>query len=125
MHLINTSGFALFTVSWWRGIAFISGVRALRFKSWSGQSNTVLPMARHHCNISSKGVVLLRRSDVEMQCAFLASYRSKYNSKARITRSSFLYNLFALIILELSHLGVIFLKNFLPDGSIWNYENQN
>ena len=30
------------------------------------KSDTVLPTARHRCNISSKGVVLLGRNDAEM-----------------------------------------------------------
>ena len=45
-------------------------------------------------------------------------------SKAGITRSSFLYNLFASIILGLSHVDVTFLKNFLPDGSVWVFRKQ-
>ena len=41
-------------------------------------------MARHHCDISSKGVVLLKRNDVEMGPAnsFQAlTYYSEYNEK--------------------------------------------
>ena len=49
----------------------------------------------------------------------------KPNPKAGITRSSFLYNLFASRILELSHLDAIFLKNFLQDGSIWFFRQAN
>ena len=85
MHLIYVSGYALFTVSWWRGIGFVSRVRALGFKSWTGQSNSVLlPMARHHSDISLKGVVLLRRNDVELGPAnslHALIYCSKYNEK--------------------------------------------
>ena len=66
MHLIYESGYALFMVRWWSGIAFVSEVGALRFKLWTGQSNTELPIAHHHCNISLKRVVLLGRNDVEM-----------------------------------------------------------
>ena len=66
MHLVYASDYALFTVSWWRSIAFVSGVGALRFKSWAGQLNTMLSMAHHHFDISSKRVVLLGCNDVEM-----------------------------------------------------------
>ena len=76
MHLIYASGYAIFTVSWSRGIAFVSGVGALRFKSWAGQSDTVLSMAHHHCDISLKGVALLGRNDVEMKnlISFMISF---------------------------------------------------
>ena len=83
MHL-NCVSYALFTVSWSRGIAFASGEGALRFKSWAGQSHTVLPMAYHHCNISSKGVVLLGRNNVEMGSSnslHASMYCSKCNKK--------------------------------------------
>ena len=71
-------------ISWLSGNAVVSGVGGLRLKSWAGQSNTVLPMAHHHSDISSKGVVLLKCNDVEMGPAnsFNAStYYSKYHEK--------------------------------------------
>ena len=35
------------------------------------KSDTVLPTARHHCNITLKGGVLLGRNDAEMGPAYL------------------------------------------------------
>ena len=57
---------------------------AMRFKSWAGQSNTELSIACHHCNISSKGVVLLGCNDVEMGPAnslHASMYYSEYNER--------------------------------------------
>ena len=84
MHLIYASGYALFAVNWSSGNAFVCGVEGLRFNSWAGQSNAMLPMARHHCGISSEGVVLLGRNDVEMGPAYslhASMYYSKHNEK--------------------------------------------
>ena len=50
-------------VNWSSGNAFVSEAVG----QISGQSNqTVLSMARHYCDISSKGAVLLGRNDAEM-----------------------------------------------------------
>ena len=76
-------GYALFTVNWSRGIAFVSRVGALRFKSWDGQSNTVLPNVlpplRHFFERNTGG-----HNEVEMGPAkFLHAliYCSKYTEK--------------------------------------------
>ena len=53
-------------VSWSSGNAFVSGAGGVRFKSRAVKSDTVLPKARHRCDISSKGAVLPRRNDTEI-----------------------------------------------------------
>ena len=48
------------------------------------KSNAVLPMARHCCDISSKGAVLPGRNDVEMGPAnslHASAYYSEYNER--------------------------------------------
>ena len=48
------------------------------------KSDTVLPTARHHCDISSKGAVLPGRNDAEMGPAnslHASAYYSKYNER--------------------------------------------
>ena len=52
--------------SWSSGNAFVPGAKGLRFKSQAGQIEQVLPTARHRCDISSKGAVVLGRDDMEM-----------------------------------------------------------
>ena len=66
------------------GNAFVSVTRGLRFNSRSVKSNSVLPTACYHCNISSKGAVLLGRNDAEMCPAnslHALVYCSNYNEK--------------------------------------------
>ena len=46
--------------------AFISGAGGSRFKSRAVKSDTVLPTARHRCDISSKDAVLPEGNDTEM-----------------------------------------------------------
>ena len=51
---------SMIPANWPSGDAFVSGVEGLRFKIWTGQIGlTVLPTARHRCNISSNRAVLL------------------------------------------------------------------
>ena len=48
------------------------------------KSNTVLPTARHRCDISSKGAVLPGRNDAEMGPAnslHASAYYSEYNER--------------------------------------------
>ena len=45
---------------------FASGARGVRFKSRVGQIGQSVPTARHFCNISSKGNMLLGHNDAEM-----------------------------------------------------------
>ena len=61
------------------GNAFVSRRGGQRVKS-----HTVLPMARHRCDISSKGAVLPGRNDVEKGPAnslYTSVYHSKYNKR--------------------------------------------
>ena len=64
--------------SWLSGNAFVCGEGGLRFKSQAGQTNTVLPTARHRCNISSKGAALLGLNDAEMGRAKLLHALANY-----------------------------------------------
>ena len=45
--------------------------------------------------------------------------------KAEITRSSFLRNFLTSMFFELSHLDAIFLLSYLPDGSVWVFQQTN
>ena len=80
------------------GNAFVSGAGGLRFKSQAGQighsvangspplrkSDTVLPTARHRCDISSKEAVLPGRNDAEMGPAnslHASAYYSDYTKR--------------------------------------------
>ena len=48
------------------------------------KSDTVLPTARHRCNISSKGAVLPRRNDAEMgptNSLHASAYYREYNER--------------------------------------------
>ena len=54
-------------------------ISSLRFKS-----DTVLPTARHRCDISSKGAVLPGRNDAEMgpdNSLHASAYYSEYNER--------------------------------------------
>ena len=51
--------------SWPSDKAFVSGARDLKFKS-PVKLDTLLPTARHRCDISSNGAVLLGRNDTEI-----------------------------------------------------------
>ena len=69
---------------WSSGNAFVSGAGGLRFKARAVKSDTVLPTARHRCNISSKGVVLLGCNDAEIGPAnsfHSSSYYRVYNER--------------------------------------------
>ena len=71
-------------ISWSSGNAFFSGSGGLRFKSQAGQIGTVLPTARHRCNISSKEAVLPGHNGAEMGPANLlhaSAYYSEYNER--------------------------------------------
>ena len=52
--------------SWSSGSAFVSGAGDLSFKFRAVKSDTVLPTARHRCDVSSKEAVLPGRNDAEM-----------------------------------------------------------
>ena len=56
----------LFYASWSSSNAFVSGTGGLRFKSRAVKLNTVVPTARHRCDISRKGAVLPGRDDAEI-----------------------------------------------------------
>ena len=56
----------LFYASWSSSNAFVSGTGGLRFKSRAVKSDTVVPTARHRCDISWKGAVLPGRNDAEI-----------------------------------------------------------
>ena len=58
--------FAFSYDGWSSGNVFVSGSRGPRFKSRSVKLNTVLPIARHRCNISSKEAVLPGFNDAKM-----------------------------------------------------------
>ena len=69
---------------WSSGNAFVSGAGGLRFNFRAGKSDTVLPTARHRCNISSKGAVLPGRNDAELGPAnslHASAYYSEYNER--------------------------------------------
>ena len=54
------------------------------------KSDTVLPTARHRCDISSKGAVLLGRNDAEMGPAkslHASAYYSEYNERFDLNNS--------------------------------------
>ena len=70
--------------SWSSGNAFVSGAGGLTFKTQAGQSVTVLPMARHRCDISSEEAVLPGRNDAEMGPAnslHASANYSEYNKR--------------------------------------------
>ena len=60
------TGVLLQPASWSSGNAFVSGAGGLRFNLGPVKSNTVLPTARHRCDISSKEAVLPWRNDAKM-----------------------------------------------------------
>ena len=55
----------MISASWSTDNAFFSVAVDPRFKSQAGQIDSVLPTARHSCDISSKKAVLLWRNDTE------------------------------------------------------------
>ena len=113
-HLIYVFGYALCRISWWWDIAIVSGVGALRFKSRADQSNTVLPMAHHHCDIFLKVVVLLGCNDMEMghgNSLHASIYCSNYSKKFGLISfmiSSKVAVFRFLSFLQLNKLGVMY-----------------
>ena len=74
--------------SWSSGNAFVSGAVGLKFRSRARQIGTVLPTARHRCNISSNGAELPKRNDAEMGPAnslHASAYYSEYNERFNVT----------------------------------------
>ena len=72
------------TASWSSGNAFVSGAGGRRFILGLVKPDTVLPTARHRCDISSKGAVLRERNDAEMGPAnslHAPAYYSEYNER--------------------------------------------
>ena len=73
--------------SWSSDNAFLSVAVDPRFKSQAGQIDSVLPTARHSCDISSKKAVLLWLNDTETGSANLLqawAYYSEYTMKDMI-----------------------------------------
>ena len=71
----------LLPARWSSGNAFVSGPGGRGSNLGPVKSDTVLPTARHRCNISSKGAVLPGRNDAEMGPAnslHASAYYSKY-----------------------------------------------
>ena len=63
--------------------------------------DTVLPTARHRCDISSKGAVLPGRNDAEMGPAnslHTSAYYSEYNERFDLIYSAFVFLLYLLIL---------------------------
>ena len=62
-----------------RGVGPVSGAGGLRFKSRASQIKYSVATARRRCDISSKGAVLLKRSDAEMGLANTLHASAQYN----------------------------------------------
>ena len=76
--------------SWSSGYAFVSGAGGLKLKFLPVKLNTVLPKARHHCNISSNGAVLPGRHNAKTGIYTLrlnSEYKERFGVKHNNLRS--------------------------------------
>ena len=75
--------FRLVLASWSSGNTFVSGLRGLSMKSLAGKLDTVLPTARHRCDIFSKAALLPRRNDMR-RWASQTLYKLRRNTESVI-----------------------------------------
>ena len=71
---------------WSSGYALCSEAGGLRFKPQTGQIDTVLPRARHSCDLSSREAMLLGRNDVEIGSSILFTLRCTVIQRVRYNK---------------------------------------